>query len=135
MRLSGQPQTSSFFIWKDFACTKTQIKPKPTNKIKLSKQKTTKATIFCASKLLRECLVWFAFLYMQNLFIKKVNWFRVVLITSFYCTESKNLLVIFAGLENLLFIFADFEQVKNSIRRNSLTYGMPCHAIGHFVFW
>ena len=80
-------------------------------------------------------MVWFAFLYMQNLFIKKINWFRVVLITSFYCTESKNLLVIFAGLENLLFIFADFEQVKNSIRRNSLTYGMPCHAIGHFVFW
>ena len=27
--------------------------PKPTNQIKLSEQKTTKATIFCAEKLLR----------------------------------------------------------------------------------
>ena len=24
---------------------------------------------------------------------------------------------------------------KNSFRRNSVTYRMPCHAIGHFVFW
>ena len=24
---------------------------------------------------------------------------------------------------------------KNSFRRNSVTYGTPCHAIGHFVFW
>ena len=29
---------------------KTQIKPKPTNEIKLNEQKTTKATIFCAHK-------------------------------------------------------------------------------------
>ena len=42
------PKPVHFFVWKDFACTKVQIKPKPTNKIKLSKQKTTKATIFCA---------------------------------------------------------------------------------------
>ena len=24
---------------------------------------------------------------------------------------------------------------KNSFRRNSVTYRMSCHAIGHFVFW
>ena len=30
-----------------------QIKPKPTNKTKTSKQKSTEATIFCAQKLLR----------------------------------------------------------------------------------
>ena len=50
MRLSVQFQTSLFFLRKDFACTKTQIKPKQTNKIKLSEQKTTKATFFCAHK-------------------------------------------------------------------------------------
>ena len=43
-----------FFLLKNFKRTKTQIKPKPTNKTKLSKQKTTKATIFRAEKLLRE---------------------------------------------------------------------------------
>ena len=44
----------NFFLQKDFTCTKTQIKRKPINKIKLSKQKTTKATIFQALKLLKE---------------------------------------------------------------------------------
>ena len=37
-------KTISFFYEKYF--TKTQIKSKPTNKTKLSEQKTTKATIF-----------------------------------------------------------------------------------------
>ena len=44
MRLSGQFKFS-FFLRKDFARTKTRRKQKPTNKTKLSKQKTTKATI------------------------------------------------------------------------------------------
>ena len=35
-----------FFLRKKFKRTKTQIKSKPTNKIKLSEQKATKATIF-----------------------------------------------------------------------------------------
>ena len=48
MRLLGQFQTSLFFLQKDFARTKTQIKPKPTNKRRLSRQKTTKAAIFRA---------------------------------------------------------------------------------------
>ena len=38
-------------------------------------------------------------------------------------------------LKNLLVIFSVFEQVKNSLRRNSMAYGTSCHAIGHFVFW
>ena len=42
-----------FFLRKNFKRTKTQIMPKPTNKIKLSEQKTTKATIRFAEKLLR----------------------------------------------------------------------------------
>ena len=37
---------ASFFLRKKFKRTKTQIKPKPTNKTKLSEQKATKATIF-----------------------------------------------------------------------------------------
>ena len=36
------------------------------------------------------------------------------------------------ALKNLLVIFAVFEQVKNSFQKNSVTYGMPCHTIGHF---
>ena len=50
MWLSRQFQ---FFLRKNFKRTKTQIKPKPTNKTKTSKQKTLKATIFRAEKLLR----------------------------------------------------------------------------------
>ena len=42
-----------FFLRKNFKRTKTQIKSKRTNKTKLSEQKTTKATIFRAQKLLR----------------------------------------------------------------------------------
>ena len=37
---------ASFLLRKKFKRTKTQIKPKPTNKTKLSEQKATKATIF-----------------------------------------------------------------------------------------
>ena len=53
MKLSRQFQVCSCFLRKDFERTKTQIKTKPTNKTKLSEQKTTQATIFCAEKLLR----------------------------------------------------------------------------------
>ena len=38
------------------------------------------------------------------------------------------------ALKNSLVIFADSEQVKNSFQRNSVTYGRPCYAIGHFSF-
>ena len=43
----------SIFLTKNFKHTKTQIKPKPTNKTKTSEQKTIKATVFHAQKLLR----------------------------------------------------------------------------------
>ena len=42
-----------FFLLKIFKRTKRQVNPKPTNKTKLRKQKTTKATIFRAEELLR----------------------------------------------------------------------------------
>ena len=41
---------------------KTEIKPKPTYKTKTSEQKTAKATIFCAQKLVRGKIFCFAFL-------------------------------------------------------------------------
>ena len=47
MRLSVQ-FLIFFFLRKKLECTKTQIKPKPNNKTKTRKQKTTKATVFCA---------------------------------------------------------------------------------------
>ena len=50
MRLSRQFQ---IFLQKNFKRTKMQIKTKPTNKTKLSKQKTTKAVVFGTQKLLR----------------------------------------------------------------------------------
>ena len=49
---------------------------------------------------------------------KKISWPKIVLIASFTYQLSK-----------LLAIFADFKQVKNSFRRNSVSYGTPCHAI------
>ena len=73
MRLSGQFQTCFFFFFyekilnaqkcKSFKRTKTQIKPKSTNKTKISEQKTTMATIFRAPKTSkRGKIVYFAFL-------------------------------------------------------------------------
>ena len=49
------------FLRKDFEPKKTYIKSKPTSKAKASEQKTTKATFFCAQKLLRIKIVYFAF--------------------------------------------------------------------------
>ena len=42
-----------FFSRKGFKHTKTQIKQRSTNKTKISEQKTTEVTIFCARKLQR----------------------------------------------------------------------------------
>ena len=50
MRLSGQFQ---FFLPKNFKQTKTQSNQKATNKTKTSRQKATKATVFCTQKRLR----------------------------------------------------------------------------------
>ena len=76
MRLLGQFQAGLlFFLRKDFERTKTQIKPKPTNKTKTSEQKTTKATFFRAQKLLRGgklvILRFGTFFYAQIFFVKK----------------------------------------------------------------
>ena len=85
MRSFKKFQTSFFFsLRKDIARTKTQIKPKPT---KLSKQKTSKATIFAHENFWERknwlVLVSFLSLYARNLFVNKINWFQIVLITSF----------------------------------------------------
>ena len=51
LKLLGQFQACLlFFVRKHFARTKTRHKQKPTSKTKLSKQKTTEATIFRAQK-------------------------------------------------------------------------------------
>ena len=42
-----------YFLRKDLERTKTQIKPKPTNKTKISEQKQQRQTRFRAEKLLR----------------------------------------------------------------------------------
>ena len=54
-------------------------------------------------------------------------------VKNFTWTSQK--LTIFSGFKKLTSYFAGFEQVKSSFRRNSVTYGTPCHAIGHFIFW
>ena len=55
--------------------------------------------------------------------------------TSQKLTWTSQKLTIFAGFKKLTSYFAGFEQVKSSFRRNSVTYGTPCHAIDHFIFW
>ena len=127
MRLSRQFQ-ASFFYEKILSAQKRKSSQKQPSKQKKSKQKTTKVTIFAYKSSKRVKVVCFAlwcFLRTQNLFVKKINWLEIVLIASFTILLSPNSLVIFTG----------FEHFKNSFRRNSVTYGTPCHAIGHFVFW
>ena len=73
-----------FFLRKDFERTKTQINQHQPTKTKISKQKTTKATVFCTHKTVEEgrnrskrveiiCFGFWCFLYAQNLFIKKTG--------------------------------------------------------------
>ena len=66
--------TFFFFLRINLERIKTQIEPKPTNKIKLSEQRTTKATFFRAEKPLRE----------RKLFILRfLKRTEIVLITSY----------------------------------------------------
>ena len=80
MRLSRQIQASLFlFLWKDFEQTKTQIKPKPTNKNTNERTKNNKGNIFLRIKTSKRgwnCyFVLWCFLYAQNLFVKnRLTW-------------------------------------------------------------
>ena len=56
----------------------------------------------------------------------------MVLMTSFTNTTESKLLLL---PQYFLAIFADPDQSKNSFRRNSVTNGTLCHAIGLFVFY
>ena len=51
--------------------------------------------------------------------------------TSFTLLLGKKL---FSPLKNLPAIFTNSKQSKTPFGRNSVTYGTPCHARGHFVF-
>ena len=70
------------FLRKYFTPMKTQIKPKSINKKKLSEQKKKQRQQFFVHKNFLEggnwlILVWFAFWYAGNLFVKKKNWFKL----------------------------------------------------------
>ena len=86
-------RTNSFFLRKNLERTKTQIKPKPTNKTKTSEQKTIKATIFRAEKLLRGGKM-FILSFLKN---------RIVLITSFIIPLT--CIPISSPIENLFAIY------------------------------
>ena len=88
MRLSRQFKASLFFLRKDFERTKAQIKPKQTNKNKNKRTKNNKGNNFLLIKTSKRTKIgYFAlwcFLYAQNIFVKrKINWLKIVLITSF----------------------------------------------------
>ena len=51
--------------------------------------------------------------------------------TSFTLLLSKKL---FSPFKNLPAIFTNSKQSKTPFGRNSVTYGTPCHARGHFAF-
>ena len=65
------------FLWKDFECTKMQIKQKSTKKTKISKQKITQGSNFLRTKTFKKvkivCFLFWCFLRVQNLFVKKKN--------------------------------------------------------------
>ena len=87
MRLSGQFKASLFFLRKNLELTKRQIKPKPTGKTKLSKQKATNATIFCPGKLLRGGKIgYFAFL--KKIEIVLITLFTILLAAIKRCSEN-----------------------------------------------
>ena len=69
-----------FFLRKDFARTKTQIKPKPTNFLSLRSFSARKLLplLFFVPLILFCCLVlvWFAVLQVRNLFVKKIKLVR-----------------------------------------------------------
>ena len=136
-----------FFLRKDFMRTKTLTSKNKLTKQKYKRKKNNKGLIFCSRKNFQRikiaCLslvllcfcafcAFFAFCASGIFSQKKINRFEMVLMTSItHTTESK---VIPAAPKRLASYFCRPQTVKNSFRRNSVTYGTPCHAISHFVF-
>ena len=87
------------------------------------------------------CAFWplLRFLCLWNLFVKnKINRFEMVLMTSFTHTTKSKLFLMPPPPQKkkkLLSYFCWLRTVENSFWRTSLTYGKPCHTIGHFVFY
>ena len=76
------------FLRKDFAHTKTQVKSKQNNFSSLRSFYAPKLLplLFFFVCLILFCwlvLVLFAFLYTRNILVKKINWFEIIVITSF----------------------------------------------------
>ena len=151
MRLSRQFQAGLFFLFKKrfWAYKKHQSSKWPVFPLsEVFMRKKLLPLLLFVRLFLFYCLVlvWYAFLYAQNFFIKRTDWLEIVLIPLFtiLLKQSKSLvafeqvktsIVILLALKKLVVIFPGFGQVENSFRINSVNYGTPCHAIGQFVFW
>ena len=86
MRLLRQFQVSLFYSRKNLKRTKMQIKQKPTNKTKISKQKIKGATMSCSHKNSKRmeivCFAFWCFFQRSKFFRKKKNWLKIVLINT-----------------------------------------------------
>ena len=69
----------------------------------------------------------FCFFALKIFSLKKINWLEIALITSFT--------ILLKCIYSTLLIQAFFLLDKINFWRNYVTYRMPCHTIGHFVFW
>ena len=121
--------TFSFYINR-FHTQKNTHKQKQTNKTKISEQKTTKAAVFCAQRLLRGrnrfCWVWY-FLCVWSLFEKKINRFKIVLTASMTCTTymgvswGKKCLGIFSeNLRYFVFLLPPFWDSRSCLITNNI---------------
>ena len=136
-----------FFLRKDFMRTKTLTSKNKLAKQKYKRKKNNKGRIFCSRKNFQRikiaCLslvllcfcafcAFFAFCASGIFSQKKINRFEMVLMTSItHTTESK---VIPAAPKKLASYFCRPQTVKNSFRRNSVTYGTPCHPLVTLFF-
>ena len=60
-----------------------------TNKNKCVQQRQQRQLFFAHIKTFKKVEIVGAFLYPQNLFVKKINWLEIVLITLFYYATNK----------------------------------------------
>ena len=87
MRLSRQFQACLFFLRKDFEHTKSTNNFHPLRSFYARKKPLPLSFFICLFLFLLVGFGWFAFLYAQNLFVKKkINRLEIVLVTSFYYT-------------------------------------------------